>query len=144
VALAPAARRVPSGLFLFGSAVVILLAGVLAGLLPAKLARHDASGRADDDVDRWFAGHRTSDSNRATTTPLRPRGRGPDPGRAVARVPGHALPADVLAGALWGTGWLVVTVRGIRLGVRHREFRAETAGEDPANPARRWPRPRHG
>jgi hypothetical protein len=72
------------------------------------------------------------------------RDRGPDRGRAAARVPGHARPADVLAGALLGTGWLVVTVRGSLPGVRHRELRAETAGENPANPARRWPRPRHG
>ena len=53
-------------------------------------------------------------------------------------------PTDVLAGALLGTGWLVVTVGGIRLGVRHHELRAETAGENPQNPARRWPLPRHG
>jgi membrane-associated phospholipid phosphatase len=50
-------------------------------------------------------------------------------------------PTDVLAGMLVGTGWLAVTVRGIRLGVCHHELRAETAGE---NPARRWPLPRHG
>ena len=66
MALAPAARWVPSGLFLFGSAVVILLVGVLAGLLLAKVASHDAFGRADNHVDRWFAAHRTNDLNRAT------------------------------------------------------------------------------
>jgi hypothetical protein len=53
-------------------------------------------------------------------------------------------PTDVLAGALLGTGWLVVTVGGIRLGVRHHELRAETARENPENLARWWPRPRHG
>jgi hypothetical protein len=34
-------------LFLFGSAVVILLVGVLVGLLLAKVASHGAVGRAD-------------------------------------------------------------------------------------------------
>ena len=53
-------------------------------------------------------------------------------------------PTDVLAGVQVGTGWLTVTVCGIRLGVRHHELRAETAGENPENPARRWPLPRHG
>jgi hypothetical protein len=52
-------------------------------------------------------------------------------------------PTDVLAGVLLGTGWLVVTVGGIHLGVRHHEFRAETPRENP-NPARWWPPPRHG
>jgi hypothetical protein len=66
VALASAARRVPSGLFLFGSAVVILLAGVLAGLLLAKVASHDAFGRADNNLDRWFAAHRTNDLNQGS------------------------------------------------------------------------------
>ena len=50
-------------------------------------------------------------------------------------------PTDVLAGALLGTGWLVVTVGGIHPGVRHHELRAETPRE---NPARWWPPPRHG
>jgi hypothetical protein len=53
-------------------------------------------------------------------------------------------PTNVLAGALLGTGWLAVTVGGIRLGVRHHELRAETSGENPENPARWWPLPRHG
>jgi hypothetical protein len=57
---------VPSGLFLFGSAVVILLVGVLVGLLVVKVASHDAFGRADTHVDRWFAAHRTNDLNQAT------------------------------------------------------------------------------
>jgi len=57
---------VPSGLFLFGSAVVILLVGVLVGLLLAKVASHGAVGRADTQVDRWFATHRNNDLNRAT------------------------------------------------------------------------------
>ena len=57
---------VPSGLFLFGSAVVILLVGVLVGLLLAKVASHDAFGRADTHVDRWVAAHRTNDVNQAT------------------------------------------------------------------------------
>ena len=42
------------GLFLLGSAVVILLVGVLVGLLLAKVASHDAFGRADTHVDRWL------------------------------------------------------------------------------------------
>jgi hypothetical protein len=50
----------------------------------------------------------------------------------------------VVAGALLGTGWLAVTVGGIRLGVRHHEYGAETAGENLENPARWWPPPRHG
>ena len=54
------------------------------------------------------------------------------------------LSTDVVAGALLGTGWLAVTVGGIRLGVRHHEYGAETAGENLENPARRWPLPRHG
>jgi hypothetical protein len=45
------------------------------------------------------------------------------------------------AGALLGTGWLVVTMGGIHLGVRHHELRAETPRE---NPARWWPPRRHG
>jgi membrane-associated phospholipid phosphatase len=53
-------------------------------------------------------------------------------------------PTDVLAGALLGTGWLAVTVGGIRVGVRHHQLRAETAGENPEIPVRRWPLPRHG
>jgi hypothetical protein len=57
---------VPAGLFLFGSAVVILLVGVLAAPLRAKVAGHDTAGCADTDVDRWFAAHRTHDFNRAT------------------------------------------------------------------------------
>jgi hypothetical protein len=57
---------VPSGLFLFGSAVVIVLVGVLVGLLLAKVASRDAFGRADTPVDRWFAAHRANDLNRAT------------------------------------------------------------------------------
>jgi hypothetical protein len=50
-------------------------------------------------------------------------------------------PTAVLAGVLLGTGWRAVTVGGIHPGVRHHELRAETPRE---NPARRWPRPRHG
>jgi len=46
--------------------------------------------------------------------------------------------------ALLGTGWRAVTVGGIHPGVRHHELRAETPRENPKNPARRWPRPRHG
>ena len=57
---------------------------------------------------------------------------------------GMHYPTDVLAGALLGAGWLAVTVRGIRLGVRHHELRAETAGKNLEKPARWWPLPRHG
>jgi len=237
---------VPSGLFLLGSAVVILLVGVLVGLLLAKVASHGAFGRADTQVDRWFAAHRTNDLNQAThyvadaaetptiaalavltvagaalawrrwreptlvavavtgevlifltITLLVDRPRPPvehldvapptssfPSGHTAAAVAlygawallawqrsrsarqrglltllaivvpiavalsrmyrGMHYPTDVLAGALLGTGWLAVTVRGIRLGVRHHELRAETAGKNPENPARRWPLPRHG
>ena len=54
------------GLFLLGSAVVILLVAVLVGLLLAQVASHDAFGRADTHVDRWVAAHRTNDVNQAT------------------------------------------------------------------------------
>lgn len=247
VALAWRWRRlrdgVPSGLLLLGSAVVILLVGVLVGLLLAKGASHDAVGRADTRVDRWFAAHRTNDLNRAThyatdaaetptiaalavltvagaalawrrwrepmllavavagevlifvtITLLVDRPRPPvshldvapptssfPSGHTAAAVAlygawavvawqrsrsallrglltllavavpiavalsrmyrGMHYPTDVLAGALLGAGWLAVTVRGIRLGVRHHELRAETAEE---KLARRWPLPRHG
>jgi len=237
---------VPSGLFLLGSAVVILLVGVLVGLLLAKVASHGAFGRADTHVDRWFAAHRTNGLNQAThyvadaaetptiaalaaltvagaalawrrwrepmlvavavagevlifltITLLVDRPRPPverldvapptssfPSGHTAAAVAlygawallawqrsrsalprglltllaiavpvavalsrmyrGMHYPTDVLAGVLLGAGWLAVTVRGIRLGVRHHELRAETAGENPQNPARWWPLPRHG
>jgi membrane-associated phospholipid phosphatase len=237
---------VPSGLFLVGSAVVILLVGVLVGLLLAKVASHGAVGRTDTQVDRWFAAHRTNDLNRTThyvahaaETPtiaalavLTVAGaalawrRWRDPMLIAVAVTGEVLifltitllvdrprppvnhldvapptssfpsghtaaavvlygawallawqrsrsallrglltllaivvpiavalsrmyrgmhyPTDVLAGALLGTGWLAVTVGGIRLGVRHHELRAETAWANPQIPARRWPLPRHG
>jgi hypothetical protein len=54
------------GLFLLGSAVVIRLVGVLVGPLLAKVASHDAFGRADTHVDRWAAAHRTNDVNQTT------------------------------------------------------------------------------
>jgi membrane-associated phospholipid phosphatase len=57
---------------------------------------------------------------------------------------GMHYPTDVLAGALLGAGWLAVTVRGIRLGVRHHELRAETAEKNPERPAPWRPLPRHG
>lgn len=250
VALAWRWRRlrdgVPSGLFLFGSAVVILLIGVLVGLLLAKVASHDVVGRTDTHVDRWFAAHRTNALNRAThyattaaetptiaalavltvagaalawrrwrepmlvavavtgevlifvtITLLVDRPRPPvshldvapptssfPSGHTAAAVAlygvwallawqrsqsallrwlltllaivvpiavalsrmyrGMHYPTDVLAGALLGAGWLAVTVRGIRLGVRHHELRAEAAEKNPERPARRRSLPRHG
>ena len=66
MAPAPASEPGPvRGLFLLGSAVVILLVAVLVGLLLAKVASHDAFGRADTHVDRWVAAHRTNDVNQA-------------------------------------------------------------------------------
>jgi hypothetical protein len=58
--------------------------------------------------------------------------------------PSDHIPIGMLAGALPRTGWLAVTVRGIRLDVRHHELRAETAEKNAGEPARRWPLPRHG
>ena len=49
------ASRVPSGGCSFS-----------AGLLLAKVASHDAFGRADTHFDRWVAAHRTNDVNQAT------------------------------------------------------------------------------
>ncbi len=62
----PCSVCVRSGLFVFGSAVVILVVGVLVGLLLAKVASHDVIGRTDTHVERWFAAHRTNDLNQAT------------------------------------------------------------------------------
>ena len=45
---------------------LFLLVGVLVGLLLAKVASHDAFGRADTHVDRWVAAQRTNDVNQAT------------------------------------------------------------------------------
>jgi hypothetical protein len=61
-------------------------------------------------------------------------------------VPSRSMhdPTAVFAGALLWTGWLTVTVGGVHPGVRHHELRPETAGENPENPARWWPLPRHG
>ena len=61
-------------------------------------------------------------------------------------VPSRSMhdPTAVFAGALLWTGWRAVTVGGVHPGVRHHELRAETSGENPENPARWWPLPRHG
>jgi membrane-associated phospholipid phosphatase len=57
---------VPSALYLLGWAVLLALALVVLGWLLAKVASHDAVGRADAGVDRWFAARRTGDLNEAT------------------------------------------------------------------------------
>jgi hypothetical protein len=188
VALAWRWRRhregIPSGLFL------------VVGVLLAKAASHDAVGRADTRVDRWFAAHRTNALNRATHDATKPeatptmaaltvltvagaalawrwrepmlvavavtgevltiaaitllvdRPRPPvmhlDVAPPTSSFPSDHIPIGMLAGALPRTGWLAVTVRGIRLDVRHHELRAETAEKNAGEPARRWPLPRHG
>jgi undecaprenyl-diphosphatase len=57
---------VPSALYLLAGAVAIVVAGVVAGMLLAKLASHGALGRADAGVDRWLARHRTDRWNTVT------------------------------------------------------------------------------
>jgi membrane-associated phospholipid phosphatase len=57
---------VPSALLLLGSAVVLLAVLVLLGMFLAKVASHDAIGRADTSASRWFAAHRSKDLNEAT------------------------------------------------------------------------------
>ena len=66
--------------------------------------------------------------------------------RLLHEVPSRSMhdPTDVFVGVLLGTGWRAVTVGGVHPGVRHHELRAETSGENLENPARWWPRPRHG
>ena len=54
---------VPSALYLAGVAVLLLLVLVGLGLLLAKVASHDAVGRADAGVSRWLAARRTRDLN---------------------------------------------------------------------------------
>lgn len=57
---------IPSALFLLGSAVALLAVLVLLGLFLTKVASHDAIGRADTRLSRWFAAHRSKDLNEAT------------------------------------------------------------------------------
>jgi membrane-associated phospholipid phosphatase len=57
---------VPSALYLLGCAVALLVVLVLVGLFLAKVASHDAVGRADSSVSRWFAAHRSKDLNEVT------------------------------------------------------------------------------
>ncbi len=70
LALAQRWRRfragVPSALYLFGWAVLILLVGTLLGWLLAKVASHDAFGRADARADRVLAADRTARWNTIT------------------------------------------------------------------------------
>jgi membrane-associated phospholipid phosphatase len=69
-ALAQRWRRLPNGvpsaLYLLAWAVVVTVVGVLVGMAVAKLASHEAIGRADASMVRWFAAHRTPGWNRAT------------------------------------------------------------------------------
>jgi len=57
---------VPSVLYLLAWAVGVTLVGVLVGLALAKLASHQAIGRADAGAVRWLTAHRTRDWNTAT------------------------------------------------------------------------------
>ena len=57
---------VPSALYLAGVAVLLLLVMVGLGLLLAKVASHDAVGRADTWVSRWLAARRSRDLNDVT------------------------------------------------------------------------------
>jgi membrane-associated phospholipid phosphatase len=59
-------RGLPSALYLLGAALVLLVVLVGLGWLLAKVLSHDAVGRADAGVSRWFAAHRTRDLNELT------------------------------------------------------------------------------
>src|SRR6266702_2903793 len=157
LALAQRWRRfragVPSALYLFGWAVLILLVGTLLGWLLAKVASHDAFGRADARADRVLAADRTARWNTIThditdlsETPtitimavvtvigaaLAWR-RWREPMLVAVAVPmavalarvyrGMHYPTDVLGGAALGASWLAVTIQGIRLGVFHDQLR---------------------
>lgn len=56
----------PSALYLLACAVGIVLLGILAGMLVAKVGGHTWLGRTDASVDRWFARHRTPTWNNVT------------------------------------------------------------------------------
>ena len=68
----------------------------------AKVASHDAFGRADTHVDRWVAAHRTNDVSQAPPPPTPPRPRRSRPGGARHRRRGAGL--AVLARADAGRG----------------------------------------
>src|SRR5919202_1867302 len=59
-------RGVPPALYLAGWAVALLLVLAAVGRLLAKVASHDALGREDAGLSRWFAAHRSRDLNQAT------------------------------------------------------------------------------
>ena len=52
-------RGLPSAAFLLVCAAAVLLVGVAVGTFLVKVAPHDALGRDDAGVSRWFAAHRT-------------------------------------------------------------------------------------
>jgi hypothetical protein len=91
----------------------------LVGLLLAEAASHDAVGRAETHVDRWFAAHRTNDLDRATHHAT-----------DAAETPTIAVLA-------------VLTVAGAALAWR-RWREPMLVGKNPEKPALRWPLPRHG
>jgi membrane-associated phospholipid phosphatase len=58
---------VPSALFLFACALVLLVVLVALGWLLSKVLSHDAVGRDDADVSRWLASRRNRDLNEVTS-----------------------------------------------------------------------------
>ena len=57
---------VPSALYLLAWALLLVVVLVALGWLLAKVASHDAVGRADAGASRWFAARRTRDLNEVT------------------------------------------------------------------------------
>ena len=82
---------VPSALYLLAGAFIIATAGVLVGLLLAKVGAHTALGRADAGVDRWFARHRTRGWNVVTLAAAEAGGTPVITGLALLTVAGAAL-----------------------------------------------------
>jgi membrane-associated phospholipid phosphatase len=81
----------PSALYLLVGAVVIVIIGVIAGTLLAKVAGHSWLGRADAGVDRWLAGDRTDDLDTVTLVATQAGGTPVIGALAVLTVAGAAL-----------------------------------------------------